>query len=102
MTTLIIGGSGFLGAELIRQATAAEQATAATYATRPGDAAQAVRYPLDLRDASRLDAVMSEVRPRLVVNASSGGADWAVTAQAPHPARNDCGKTRCPPRPRIQ
>ncbi|WP_406154723.1 MULTISPECIES: hypothetical protein [Streptomyces] len=42
MTTLIIGGSGLLGAELIRQATAAEQATAATYATRPGDGAQAV------------------------------------------------------------
>jgi dTDP-4-dehydrorhamnose reductase len=83
MTVLIIGGSGFLGAELLRQATAAEQATAATYASRPGDAAQAVWYPLDLRDASRLDAVMSEVSPRLVINASSGGSDWSVTAQAP-------------------
>ncbi|MEX1659170.1 sugar nucleotide-binding protein [Streptomyces pseudovenezuelae] len=83
MTILIIGGSGFLGAELIRQATVAEQATAATYATRPGDAVQAVWYPLDLRDAGRLDAVMSEVSPRVVINASSGGADWAVTAQAP-------------------
>ncbi|WP_405521541.1 sugar nucleotide-binding protein [Streptomyces canus] len=83
MTTLILGGSGFLGAELIRQATAAKQATAATYATRPGDGAQALWYPLDLRDASRLDAVISEVSPRLVINASSGGSDWAVTAQAP-------------------
>lgn len=26
---------------------------------------------------------MSEVSPRLVINASSGGSDWAVTAQAP-------------------
>ncbi|MFL5997629.1 MAG: SDR family oxidoreductase [Streptomyces sp.] len=83
MTTLIIGGSGFLGAELVRQVTAAKQATAATYATRPGDATQAVWYPLDLRDASRLHAVMSEVRPRLVINASSGGADWRVTGQSP-------------------
>ncbi|WP_405467457.1 SDR family oxidoreductase [Streptomyces canus] len=83
MTTLIIGGSGFLGAELVRQVTAAEQPTAATYATRPGDEAQAVWYPLDLRDAARMDAVMSEVHPRLVINASSGGADWGVTAQAP-------------------
>ncbi|MEV7739471.1 sugar nucleotide-binding protein [Streptomyces sp. NPDC088921] len=85
MTTSIIGGSGFLGAELIRQATTAEQATAlsATHATRRGEAAQALWYPLDLRDASRLDAIMSEVCPRLVINASSGGADWAVTAQVP-------------------
>lgn len=83
MTTLIIGGSGFLGTELIRQATATEQATAATYATRPGDAVQAVWYSLDLRDAGRLDAVLNEVSPRLVINASSGGADWAVTAQSP-------------------
>lgn len=63
MTTLIVGGSGFLGAELIRQAVAAEQATAATYATRPGDAARAVRYLLDLRDAGRRDAVMSPTGP---------------------------------------
>ncbi|MFE2216612.1 SDR family oxidoreductase [Streptomyces canus] len=83
MTTLIIGGSGFLGAELIRQAAAAQQTTAATYATRPGNASQAVWYHLDLRDAARLDAVMTEVSPRLVINASSGGADWAVTAQGP-------------------
>lgn len=83
MTTLIIGGSGFLGTELIRQATAAGHATAATYATRPGNAVQAVWYPLDLRDAGRLNALLSEVSPRLVINASSGGADWAVTAQSP-------------------
>ncbi|KQW00349.1 sugar nucleotide-binding protein [Streptomyces sp. Root369] len=83
MTTLIIGGSGFLGTELIRQATAAQQTMAATYATRPGNASQAAWYHLDLRDAARLEAVMSEVIPRLVINASSGGADWAVTAQAP-------------------
>jgi dTDP-4-dehydrorhamnose reductase len=83
MTILIIGGSGFLGAELIRQATTAQQTTAATYATRPGNASQAAWYHLDLRDTARLDVVMSEVSPRLVVNASSGGADWAVTAQGP-------------------
>ncbi|PNE43486.1 SDR family oxidoreductase [Streptomyces noursei] len=83
MTTLIIGGSGFLGAELIRQARAAGHPTAATYATKPGDTSQAVWHPLDLRDAGRLDAVMAEVRPQLVVNASSGGPDWAVTATGP-------------------
>lgn len=84
MKALIIGGSGFLGAELIRRARAAGHTTAATYyATKPGDASQAVWYPLDLRDAGRLDAVMAEVSPDLVVNASSGKADWAVTAEGP-------------------
>ena len=39
--------------------------------------------PLDLRDAERLDAVMAEVRPRIVLNASSGLADWATTAEGP-------------------
>src|SRR4051794_23094921 len=81
MTILIIGGSGFLGAELIRQATAGQQTTAAADATRPRNAPPAAWYHLDLRDSARLDAVMSEVSPRLVINASSGGADWAVTAQ---------------------
>ncbi|WP_344416814.1 NAD-dependent epimerase/dehydratase family protein [Streptomyces glomeratus] len=54
MTTLITGGSGFLGAELIRQATAAGHTTAATYhATKSDDASQALWYRLDLRDAGR-------------------------------------------------
>ncbi|MER0476901.1 sugar nucleotide-binding protein [Streptomyces sp. Edi2] len=83
MTALIIGGSGFLGAELIRQARAAGHPTAATYATKPGDASQAVWHPLDLREAGRLDAVMAEVDPHIIINASSGGADWAITAVGP-------------------
>ncbi|MEU7062000.1 sugar nucleotide-binding protein [Streptomyces sp. NPDC046197] len=83
MTVLIIGGSGFLGAELIRQAAMAGHVTAATYATRPGTASHASWYPLDLRDPGRVDAVMAEVGADLVVNASSGDADWAVTAQGP-------------------
>ncbi|WP_331741668.1 sugar nucleotide-binding protein [Streptomyces sp. NBC_01006] len=83
MTVLIIGGSGFLGTELIRQARAAGHAPAATYATRPGDTSQAEWHPLDLQDGGQLNAVMAHVSPHLVVNASSGKADWAVTAQGP-------------------
>ncbi|MGW3511641.1 SDR family oxidoreductase [Streptomyces sp. NPDC000994] len=83
MTVLIIGGSGFLGAELIRQAISAGHATAATYATKPGNTSEAAWYPLDLRDTGRADDVMAEVDPYLVVNASSGKADWAVTAEGP-------------------
>ncbi|WP_328903001.1 sugar nucleotide-binding protein [Streptomyces sp. NBC_00441] len=84
MTTLIIGGSGFLGTELIRQAKAAGHRTVATYhATAPAIASDTAWYPLDLRDPERMAVVAAEVRPRLIINASSGGADWATTAEAP-------------------
>ncbi|MFI6063465.1 SDR family oxidoreductase [Streptomyces sp. NPDC051286] len=83
MTVLIVGGSGFLGAELRRQAALAGHPTAATYATRPGSAAGVTWHALDLRDPGRVDATLAEVRPRVVVNASSGGPDWAVTAEGP-------------------
>ncbi|MCF1592380.1 SDR family oxidoreductase [Streptomyces muensis] len=83
MKALIIGGSGFLGAELIRQTRAAGHTTAATYATKAGDGSQAEWYPLDLREGGRLDAVMAEVRPDLVINTASRKADWAATAEGP-------------------
>jgi dTDP-4-dehydrorhamnose reductase len=96
VTILIIGGSGFLGAELIRQAAAAGQPTAATYATRPDNTTPVAWHHLDLRDPGRVDEVMTEVSPHLVVNASSGEADWRVTAQGPvrlaiAAAKSGCG-----------
>lgn len=83
MTVLIVGGSGFLGTELVRQARAAGHTTVATYATKPSAAEPTAWRHLDLRDAGSLNSVMSEVRPRLVLNASSGAADWATTAEGP-------------------
>ncbi|MFH8680702.1 SDR family oxidoreductase [Streptomyces lydicus] len=83
MTILIIGGSGFLGAELVRQAAAAGHATAATFATRPGSTAEVRWHALDLRDPRSVGAVVAEVAPRVVVNATSGGSDWVVTAEGP-------------------
>ncbi|WP_217246972.1 sugar nucleotide-binding protein [Streptomyces sp. AC602_WCS936] len=83
MTTLIIGGSGFLGTELVRQATEAGHPTAATYATKPGDTSTAAWHHLDLRDPELVDAVLAEVRPRVIINVSSGAADWAITAKGP-------------------
>ncbi|MEU9090476.1 sugar nucleotide-binding protein [Streptomyces sp. NPDC048428] len=82
MTILVVGGSGFLGSELVRQARAAGHTTVATYATEPGAASPSAWCPLDLRDGS-LDAVMAEVNPRVIINASSRHADWAVTAEGP-------------------
>ncbi|MFF2571204.1 SDR family oxidoreductase [Streptomyces sp. NPDC058084] len=83
MTTLIIGGSGFLGNELVRQAAAAGHTTAATYATKPGDTVQAKWHSLDLTEATHLDEVMAEVQPSLVINVSSSKDDWTVTGQGP-------------------
>ncbi|MCX4572981.1 sugar nucleotide-binding protein [Streptomyces sp. NBC_01571] len=81
MTVLIIGGSGFLGTELVRQSAAAGHTTAATFATRPGGTPGVTWHALDLRDSERIEAVVTAVGPRLVVNATSGGSDWAVTAE---------------------
>ncbi|WP_330334804.1 sugar nucleotide-binding protein [Streptomyces sp. NBC_00536] len=83
MTVLIVGGSGFLGTELVRQASTAGHTTVATYATKPGAAFPTSWCHLDLRDAGSLDALMSEVRPHLVLNASSGSAHWPTTAEGP-------------------
>ncbi|MFC9224491.1 SDR family oxidoreductase [Streptomyces hygroscopicus] len=83
MTILIVGGSGFLGGELVRQAAVAGHTTAATYATRPGHTREVAWHALDLRDPGSVETVVAEVNPRVIVNVSSGGADWAVTAEGP-------------------
>jgi dTDP-4-dehydrorhamnose reductase len=81
MTVLIIGGSGFLGAELVRQAVSAGRRPAATFHSRPGSDDGATWHPLDLRDPARLEEVLDTVAPAAVINATSGGANWAVTAE---------------------
>ncbi|WP_435599782.1 SDR family oxidoreductase [Streptomyces sp. C10-9-1] len=83
MTVLIIGASGFLGSELVRQASAAGRGTAATFNSRPGDGGGTAWHQLDLRDSVRLDTVLDAVAPSTVINAASGNADWAITADGP-------------------
>ncbi|MCX5129420.1 sugar nucleotide-binding protein [Streptomyces sp. NBC_00347] len=83
MTFLIVGGSGFLGTELVRQARADGHTTVATYATKPGSASPSAWRRLDLRDSGSLDTVLSEVRPEVVLNVSSGSAHWPTTAEGP-------------------
>ncbi|MEU9852450.1 sugar nucleotide-binding protein [Streptomyces sp. NPDC047974] len=80
MTALVIGGSGFLGSELVRQAGSSGRAAVATYHSRTPEDPGGGWHRLDLRDARRIDAVLDRVTPRVVVNAGGGGADWAVTA----------------------
>ncbi|MGW3203975.1 SDR family oxidoreductase [Streptomyces sp. NPDC001135] len=83
MSVLIVGGSGFLGSELVRRATAAGHVTAATFATRPGSVPDAVWHALDLRDPQCVESVVADMAPSVIINATSGAADWAVTAEGP-------------------
>ncbi|MFJ5305052.1 SDR family oxidoreductase [Streptomyces sp. NPDC088350] len=81
MKLLIVGGSGFLGTELVRRAAAAGRATAATYcSSRPGTAPGVPWHRLDVRTPSQLDDLLTELTPDAIINATSGPGDWAVTA----------------------
>ncbi|MFR0359538.1 SDR family oxidoreductase [Streptomyces sediminimaris] len=83
MSVLVVGGSGFLGSELVRQATAAGHVTAATFATRPDSVPDAIRHDLDLRKPQRVESVVADLAPCAIINATSHAADWAVTAEGP-------------------
>ncbi|GAB3147535.1 sugar nucleotide-binding protein [Microbispora hainanensis] len=80
MRILIVGGSGFLGDPLVRQAAAEGHAVAATYLTRQGTAAGADWLPLDVRDRTAALDLIGAFGADVVVNTASGGSDWMTTA----------------------
>ncbi|GAB2505633.1 SDR family oxidoreductase [Nocardiopsis aegyptia] len=85
MTVLVVGGSGFLGREVVRRASAAGHRVAATYRTREpdgaeADAAGAAWHALDVRDRRRVADLVAAVRPDVVVNAAYRQSDWETTA----------------------
>ncbi|MFI9597428.1 SDR family oxidoreductase [Nonomuraea sp. NPDC052265] len=80
MRLLVVGGSGFLGAELVRQGAAAGHGVTATCHTRPGEAAGVAWSPLDVRRRADVEALVAAVRPEAVVNAAFRQHDWATTA----------------------
>ncbi|MEU8760056.1 sugar nucleotide-binding protein [Streptomyces sp. NPDC048659] len=80
MKTLIIGGGGFLGTELLRQAQERVWEADASYHSRPGVARVGGWHRLDVRDRAQVEVLLATVAPRVVINVTSGGADWTVTA----------------------
>ncbi|MFE8941067.1 sugar nucleotide-binding protein [Streptomyces sp. NPDC007872] len=76
-----LGGSGFLGTELVRQAVAAGRPPAVTFHSRLGNVDEATWRHLDFRNPSRLGEVLDTVTPTVVIKTTSGGADWAITAE---------------------
>ena len=79
VTILIVGGSGLLGRELIRQSLTAGRQVAATYLTQPGGTG-VPWHPLDLRHRADVVELLRTVRPGAVINAAFQQYDWASTA----------------------
>jgi len=73
MTILIVGASGYLGSELVRQAAAAGHAVVGTSTTAAGGL-----VPVDITDRKSVHALISAVQPKLVINSTWGG--WRVSA----------------------
>ncbi|SEE37121.1 SDR family oxidoreductase [Jiangella alba] len=80
MKVLVVGGSGFLGGELVRQARAAGHDVVATYLTRPGGDDGVEWRALDVRRREDAGALVAAVGPDVVVNAAYRQSDWAITA----------------------
>jgi dTDP-4-dehydrorhamnose reductase len=80
MTVLIVGGSGFLGTEVARQALAAGHQVAATYLTRPADVDGTSWFAVDIRDRQQVADLVTAVKPDMIINAAFQKADWASTA----------------------
>ncbi|MFF0572754.1 SDR family oxidoreductase [Streptosporangium saharense] len=79
MRICIVGASGFLGGELVRQA-ATGHVVGATYLSRPGTTAGVEWLPLDVRDRTAVANLIRAFAPDAVVNAAYNQSDWTATA----------------------
>ncbi|MET9021578.1 sugar nucleotide-binding protein [Actinopolymorpha sp. NPDC004070] len=77
---LVVGGSGYLGAELVRRWVDAGHVVFATYASRPASSPAVGWQALDIRRRDDVSALISHVRPDVVVNAAYAKTDWRTNA----------------------
>jgi dTDP-4-dehydrorhamnose reductase len=80
MGLLVIGGSGFLGQELVRRARVAGHRVTATYLTKPADIVGVDWCQLDVCRINDVAALTANARPDVVINAAYRQADWTTTA----------------------
>jgi dTDP-4-dehydrorhamnose reductase len=78
---LVVGGSGFLGGEIVRQALATGHHVNATYLTQAVDVDERSWFAVDIRDRARIADLVCGVRPDVVINAAYRQADRASTAE---------------------
>jgi dTDP-4-dehydrorhamnose reductase len=78
---LVVGGSGFLGLEITRQARRAGHSVSATFHSRVPAVADVEWRNLDIRHRDDVTALVLAVRPDVIVNAAYRQSDWATTAE---------------------
>jgi dTDP-4-dehydrorhamnose reductase len=77
---LVVGGSGFLGAEITRQAQRAGHRVVATFHTRAPSTRGVEWHRVDIQHRDDVVAVARRARPDVVVNAAYRQAEWVTTA----------------------
>ena len=77
---LVVGGSGYLGRAVIREARRAGRGVVATFHRVPGPDEGAQWRRLEIRDREAVESLVGELRPATVVNAAYLQSDWATTA----------------------
>jgi dTDP-4-dehydrorhamnose reductase len=77
---LVIGGSGFLGLRVTRQARLAGHRVTATFHASVPPAVDADWRMLDIRRRDDVAALTRQVRPDVVINAAYQYSDWETTA----------------------
>lgn len=76
----MIGGSGFLGLRITRQAQLAGHSVMATFHASDPPAADADWRKLDIRRRDDVTALVRHARPAAVINAAYRQSDWETTA----------------------
>jgi dTDP-4-dehydrorhamnose reductase len=77
---LVVGGSGFLGLEVIRQARLVGHRVVATFHSHRPEVTDADWRDLDVRHRDDVADLVGSTRPAVIVNAAYRQSDWAATA----------------------